>query len=120
MQFGKLVRHAAFALSACFVGNCFVATWADDNQMANYLSAAHAMNEAGARTALVAELRKIRDDLRSYALIARGAKMPQEQKAAAAVLKQIKTQISTLTAGSTPDPNDDSQLDPLLFELGSN
>ena len=114
------VRRAAFALSACFVANCFVASWAEDNSMANYLSAVHAMNEAGARAALVAELRKVRDDLRTYALIARGAKLTQEQKAAAGVLKSIKTEISTLTAGTTPDPNDDSKLDPLLFELGSN
>lgn len=94
-----------------------------DTQFVRYLDAVRLQNEREARTALIAKLRQIRDDLRNYALIARGGKMPDEQAAAAKVLQAIKDQVNALNAkdpGTNRDPQDTSSLDPLLFELGSN
>ena len=121
----------AVLFTACLVGNCFVAAIANDTDAKTvcdthftpYMNAVRMQNERDAREALILKLRQMRDDLRSYALIARGGKMTDEQKAAAGVLKAIKENVSTLLAkspGTNVDPQDNSQLDPLLFELGSN
>lgn len=94
-----------------------------DTQFVRYLDAVRTQNEKDARLALIAKLRQMRDDLRNYAMIARGGKMTAEQAAAGNVLKSVHTEISNLLSkspGSNVDPQDNSTLDPLLFELGSN
>lgn len=94
-----------------------------DTQFVRYMDAVRTQNEKEARTALIAKLRQVRDDLRNYAMIARGGKMTVEQAAAGKVLAAIKGQITGLLAkspGTNVDPQDNSPIDPLLFELGSN
>lgn len=89
----------------------------------SYLGHVRANDERAARAALIIKLRSMRDDLRSYAVIARGAKMKDQQAASAKVLAVVKEQISTLAAkdpAAPKDSSDSSPLDPMLFELGSN
>jgi hypothetical protein len=131
MQFGKLVTGSVLLFATCLVGNCSIAAMAADGETKTvcdthftpYMNAVRMQSERDAREALIGRLRQMRDDLRSYALIARGGKMADEQKAAVNVLKAIKDSVSALQAkspGTNVDPQDNSQLDPLLFELGSN
>lgn len=132
MQFRILVRQSTLLLAVCCASNCFVAAMAHEHDTAAkaadphfvpYLNAVRMQNERDAREALIAKLRQLRDDLRNYALIARGGKMTDEQRAAVNVLKAIKDSNATLLSkapGTNVDPQDNSQLDPVLFELGSN
>jgi hypothetical protein len=94
-----------------------------DTQFMRYMNAVRAQDKREAHAALLAKLRQMRDDLRNYAMIAKGGKMTDAQSAAVGVLKSIKDQTSALQAkdpGTNVDPQDNSSLDPLLFELGSN
>lgn len=140
MQVRKLLTGSVGFVAACGSILSFAATHASaapsletqdvqiiktsgDTQFVRYLNAVRMQDEREARVALIAKLRQIRDDLRNYALIARGGKMTSEQQAAAKVLASIKEQTNALLAkdpGTNKDPQDNSQLDPLLFELGSN
>jgi hypothetical protein len=133
MQFGKLVKGSAVLFAVCCVGNCLIPGMAQetveqkvvvsDTHFTPYLNAVRLQNERDARAALIAKLRQVRDEVRNYALIARGGKMTDEQKAAGTVLKAIKDSVSSLQAkapGTNVDPQDNAQVDPLLFELGCN
>jgi hypothetical protein len=137
MQSRKLTNVSALLLALCVAGNLFAAANAapsletqevqvikagGDTQFVRYLDAVRQQNAREAQAALIAKLRQMRDDLRNYAVIARGGKMTDEQRAAANVLKAIKDNVAALLAknpGTNLDPQDNSQLDPMLFELGS-
>jgi hypothetical protein len=137
MQSRKLTNVSALLFALCVAGNSFAAANAapsletqevqviktgGDTQFVRYLDAVRQQNAREAQAALIAKLRQMRDDLRNYAVIARGGKMTDEQKAAANVLKAIKDNVAALLAknpGTNLDPQDNSQLDPMLFELGS-
>ena len=137
MQFAKVLKASVLLLVVSAIGNLFVAANAapsletqdvqiiktsGDTQFVRYLDAVRTQNAKEAHAALVAKLRQVRDDLRNYALIARGGKMTDAQRAAANVLKSIKDNVAALNAknpGTNVDPQDNSALDPMLFELGS-
>lgn len=131
MQFRTLVRQSAVLLAVCCASNGVAAMAHDHDTAAKpadphfvpFLNAVRAQSERDAREAMIGKLRQLRDDLRNYALIARGGKMTDEQRAAGNVLKAIKDNTAALLSkapGTNVDPQDNSQLDPLLFELGSN
>ncbi len=93
------------------------------SSLKSYLAPVRANDEPAARLALLTKLREMRDDLRNYAVIARGAKLTEHQKASAKVLSVVKEQIGALSAKdpkTLSDPQDSTYLDPMLFELGSN
>lgn len=135
MQFR--LKESALLLAFFVAGNSFAAANAapsletqdvqiiktsGDTQFVRYLDAVRTQNAREAHAALITKLRQIRDDLRNYAVIARGGKMTDAQQAAANVLKAVKDNVAALQAkspGTNVDPQDNSQLDPLLFELGS-
>lgn len=94
-----------------------------DTQFMRYMNAVRLQDKREARAALLAKLRQMRDDLRNYAIIAKGGKMTDVQAASVGVLKSIKEHTASLLSkdpGTNVDSQDNSSLDPLLFELGSN
>ncbi len=131
MQVRELLVWSATVVAACSFALSIAmpnavaedATGITTSSLNSYLAPVRSHDERAARSALIIKLREMRDDLRNYAVIARGAKLTEHQKASAKVLGVVKEQISALSAKepkTIKDPEDDTDLDPLLFELGSN